>query len=211
MLIHCKGGHIIRTIAMTSAESLTALQQAALSAQVAFYSATFIGLVATAFFGIVRYRIFRSGRPFITISLEASSRPSSSEHIHIGVTAKLYNGSRVLATADELEWECRALAAYDSSVISGKIQEYFSVDANNTRAEPGNSEFPWNVQQRITKRDLDIEIEPNEYCHHNISFIVPRYCRAVQVRLFVPTNRNKQRGWTAVIYHDANNAIGEQT
>ena len=195
---------------MPATGGLSSLQEAALVAQAIFYGTTFVGIVATAFLGIVKYRVFRSGRPFITISLEASSRSCSPEHAQIGVTATLHNGSRVLAAADELEWECRALASYDSATISGKIQEYFSADENNTRAEPGNSEFPWNVQQRIIKKGLEIEIEPNEHCQQNISFIVPTYCTAVQVMLFIPTKRDRTRGWTAVIFHDANHSKGEE-
>ena len=180
-------------------------------AQAVFYGGTVLGLMATAFLGIVRYRLFRAGRPFITITLEASSRPCSSELTQIGVTAKLYNGSRVLAKAGELEWECRALSLYHQEDVAGKIEEYFSADAEHTRALPGTSEFPWNVQQRITKKELNIEIEPNEYSHENISFIVPKYCRAVQVRLFIPTMTNANRGWTVVIYHDTNHPDGEAT
>ena len=196
---------------MAGVESLSWLQEAALSAQVVFYGVTVVALVLTAFLGGVRYRLFRSGRPFITITLEASSRPSSLELTQVGVIAKLYNGSRVLAKAGELEWECRALSLYSQEDVESKIEEYFSSNVEHTRAHPGTSEFPWNVQQRITKQKLDIEIEPNEYSHDNVSFIVPKYSRAVQVRLFIPTERNINRGWTAVIYHDANHPDGEAT
>ena len=196
---------------MASMDSLSSLQQAALYAQAVFYGVTVAGLVATAIFGIVRYRLFRAGRPFISIALEVSSRPCSSALTQIGVIAKLYNGSRVLAKAEELEWECRALSLYLQEDIEGKIEEYFSADDEHTRACPETSEFPWNVQQRITKRNLNIEIEPNEYSPENISFIVPKYCRAVQVRLFIPTKSNINRGWTAVIYHDTNHPDGETT
>ena len=196
---------------MASVESLSSLQQAALYGQAVFFGATVLGFLLTAFFGVVRYRLFRAGRPFITINLEASSRPCSSELTQIGVIAKLYNGSRVLAKAEELEWECRALSLYRQEDAQAKIEEYFSADADHTRAYPGTAEFPWNVQQRITREKLNIEIEPNEYSHENISFIVPKYCRAVQVRLFIPTKSNVTRGWTAVIYHDTYHPDGEVT
>ena len=143
------------------------------------------------------------------ITLDASSRPCSPDFTQIGVAAKLYNGSRVLARAKELEWECRALAFYSQQDVQGKIEEYFSAGEAHTRAYPGTSELPWNVQQRITKKELNIEIEPNEYSHENISFVVPRYCKAVQVRLFIPTRSNANRGWTTVIYHDTNHPDGQ--
>ena len=54
---------------MASVESLSWLQQAALSAQAVFYGVTVVGLLLTALFGVVKYRLFRSGRPFITITL----------------------------------------------------------------------------------------------------------------------------------------------
>lgn len=178
------------------------LSQARLWAQTFFYVVTALSILAAGAIGIVKFNLFRSGRAFITVNLEASSRPCSSTYMQIGVTARLFNGSRVLATARTLEWECRAVATYDDDLIESKIGEYFSSGDAYQRTESSNSEFPWNVQQRITKTDLSLEIEPNEYSHDNVTFIVPAYCTAVQIRLFIPTPRNDRLGWTAVIYHD---------
>lgn len=153
---------------------------------------------------MVKYRLFRSGRPFISVTLEASSRPCSAEHIQVGVIAKLYNGSKVLEKADVLEWECRGLATYGDAEIGKKIAEYFNSNDGRARCESGHSEFPWNVQQRITENDMAIEIEPNETSHDNATFVVPWYCTAVQIRLFIPITKGNEIGWTAVIYHDTN-------
>ena len=189
-------------------DTVSSLQQAVLWAQLAFYAVTAIGLPVAGVFGLVKYRLYRANRPFISISLNASSRPCSPEHIQIGVTANLYNGSRVLAKVDSLEWECRAIAHYDSEDVVGKIAEYFSESGASVKEESGSSEFPWNVQQRIRKTDLDIEVEPNESSHENATFIVPSYCIAVQIRLFLETMKDNTRGWTAVIYHDTNHLTG---
>lgn len=189
---------------MESAAAPTILQQAAQWAQILFYAVTTASLVAAALLGILKYRVFRSGRPFITITLQASSRPCSASHTQIGVTAELHNGSRVLAKANTLEWECHRLAAYDEAEIEAKIAEHFQVDGVSTRSETGYSEFPWNLQQRITKRDVEIEIEPNDTSHDSVTFIVPRHCTAVQIKLFITDTHRNQSGWTAVIYHDTN-------
>lgn len=182
----------------------TPLQQAALWAQILFYAITAVSIAAAGLLGIIKYRLFRFGRPFITVSLEVSSRPCSESHTQVGVTAKLYNGSRVLAKADVLEWECRGLATYDDEAVDEKIVEYFCTGGGYARFERGNSEFPWNVQQRIKKIDLDIGIEPNETSNDNVTFIVPDYCTAVQIRLFIPDKVRKDWGWTAVAYHSIN-------
>ncbi|MDE0344038.1 MAG: hypothetical protein OXK82_12890 [Deltaproteobacteria bacterium] len=182
--------------------SLTWLQQVALWAQVCFYVVTGLSVLGTGALAIVKFRSF--SRAFINVSLEASSRPSSQDHVQIGVTAKLYNGSQNLAKAEQLEWECRGIATYTSEVIERKTSEYFKDAAGNSRTEFGNSEFPWNLQQRITKKGLDIAIEPNETSHDSVTFVVPTYCTAVQIRLFIPTKRKNDIGWTAVIYHDTN-------
>lgn len=178
------------------------LEQAALWAQVIFYSVTAVSILTAGVAGAIRYRLFRAGRPFITISLEVSSRPCSATQVQIGAAARLHNGSRVLAEAETLEWECRALATYMPQEIDEKIAEYFPSPGNHIKIEPGNSEFPWNLQQRITKTNLNIGIEPNEYSHDNVTFIVPKYCTAVQIRLFIPIKDDGQKGWTAVVYHD---------
>lgn len=191
-------------------ENADPLHQAVLWAQILFYIVTAIGLLAAGIFGLVKYRLYRANRPFINISLNASSRPCSPEHIQIGVTASLYNGSRVLAKVDSLEWECRAIAQYNSEDVDEKIVEYFSESDGLAREESSSSEFPWNVQQRIRKTDLKIEVEPNESSHENATFIVPSYCAAVQIRLFMETMKDNTRGWTAVIYHDTTHLTGEE-
>lgn len=190
-------------------DSAGLLNHAVLWGQLAFYAFTAIGLLVAGILGVVKYRLFRANRPFISISLNASSRPCSAEHVQIGVTANLYNGSRVLARVDSLEWECRAIAGYDSEDVDEKITEYFSESDGLARSESGSSEFPWNVQRRIRKSDLKIEVEPNESSHENATFIVPSYCTAVQIRLFLETMKDNTRGWTAVIYHDTDHLTGE--
>ena len=179
---------------------LTFLQQFALWAQIGFYIVTGISVVATGALAAVKFRTF--SRPFINVSLQASSRPCSTDHVQIGVTAKLHNGSQNLAKVAQLEWECRGIATYPPDAIKEKMEEYFQESDGRFRTEDGNSEFPWNVQQRITKKGLDIAIEPNETSHDSVTFVVPNYCTAVQIRLFIPTKRKNDMGWTAVIYHD---------
>ena len=142
-------------------ETPTALQQALLWTQIFFYATTTLIAVAAGIIGGIKYRRFRLGREFISITLEASSRPCSDGRIQIGVTAKMHNGSKVLAKATTLEWECRALGTYDDDVIAKKLDEYFNSAGGNARHESGHTEFPWNVQQRIIKRGLNAQIEPN--------------------------------------------------
>ena len=182
------------------ATELTFLQQLALSAQIGFYVVTGISVLATGALAAVKFRSF--SRPFINVSLEASSRPCSQDDVQIGVAAKLSNGSQNLARVGQLEWECRGIATYPPEAIEQKKDEYFQDAGGNSRTEYGNSDFPWNVQQRITKKGLDIAIEPNETSHDSVTFVVPSYCTAVQIRLFIPTKRKNDMGWTTVIYHD---------
>lgn len=203
----------IRVIPMDDAIAtlLTPLQKGALWAQIVFYCVTAVSILAAGGIGIVKYRLFRSGRPFITVSLDASSRPCSERHIQVGVTAQLYNGSKVLAKADVLEWECRVLATYDADEIEAKISEYFSYDDGvYSRLGGENTEFPWNVRQRIRKTCLGMKIEPNETAHESVSFILPWDCAAVQIGLFIPVGTSDQSVWTAVIYHDTRTAPEEQ-
>ena len=176
------------------------LQQVALWAQIGFYIVTGISVVVTGALAAVKFRSF--SRPFINVTLEASSRPCSPDYIQIGVSAKLYNGSQNVARVGQLEWECRGVGVYPPEAIEQKTEEYFRDIVGISRIERGNSEFPWNLQQRITKECLDIAIEPNETSHDSVTFVVPSYCTAVQIRLFIPTKSKNDMGWTAVIYHD---------
>ena len=97
------------------ATDLTFLQQFALWAQIGFFIVTGISVVATGALAIVKFRSF--SRPFINVSLEASSRPCSQDYVQIGVAAKLSNGSQNTARVGQLEWECRGIAIYPSEVI----------------------------------------------------------------------------------------------
>ena len=187
---------------MMDASNPTNLEQAALWAQIIFYGITAASIIGAGIVASVKYKLFRSGRPFVTVNLAASSRPCSPGYTQIGVIAQLHNGSKVLAKASLLEWECRGLATYDDEQIDAKVNEHFGSQSNNIDHAIGNREFPWNVQQRITKTDLIIAIEPNETSQDSVTFVVPNYCTAVQVRLFIPTRPGSILGWTAVIYHD---------
>ena len=184
------------------ASNPTNLEQAALWTQIIFYSVTAVSIIAAGIVATIKYRLFRSGRPFVTVNLAASSRPCSPGHTQIGVTAQLHNGSKVLAKANQLEWECLGLATYSDEQIDAKIGEYFGSQSSGIGHATGNREFPWNVQQRITKTDLIIAIEPNETSQDSVTFVVPNYCTAVQIRLFIPDRPGSILGWTAVIYHD---------
>ena len=179
---------------------LTSLQQFALWAQIGFYIITGLSVLGTGALAAVKFRTF--SRSFINVSLEASSRPCSEDDVQIGVAAKLYNGSQNVARVGQLDWECRGIATYSAEVIKRKTEEYFGDASGHSRTEYGNTDFPWNVQQRITKKGLGIAIEPNETSHDSVTFVVPKYCTAVQIRLFIPTRRKNEMGWTAVIYHD---------
>ena len=80
-------------------ETPTAMQQALLWTQIIFYATTTLIAVAAGVLGGIKYRLFRSGKPSVSINLKASSRPCSVDQIQIGVTAKFHNGSKVLAKA----------------------------------------------------------------------------------------------------------------
>ena len=166
--------------------------------QVAFYIVTTIGLITAAILGIIKYRIFRTTRPFINITLEASSRAASPDYIQIGVTANLYNGSRVLAKVEELTWICRSIGIYDSEEIRNKMEEHFFRNIGK------HTEFPWNIQHARVSPNLNIQIEPNESATEHTTFIVPMYCTAVQITLFIPTYEDYKTGWKATIFHDIN-------
>ena len=178
-------------------EEPTPIYQIVLSwSQIAFYGVTTIGLITAAILGVIKYRIFRTTRPFINIALEASSRMASPDHIQIGVTANLYNGSKVLARVEELSWRCRSIGIYDSQEIRNKIEEHFANNVGRQR------EFPWNMQHAEVSPSLNLQIEPNESATEHISFIVPVYCTAVQITLVIPTDEDYKTGWKATIFHD---------
>ena len=180
----------------------TTLQQALQWAQLCFYAVTAVSILAAGLLAALRYRLFRAGRPSLTIALTASSRPSSPSYVQVGVTARLHNASRVLAKVDDLEWECRILATYDDAEIDAKIAEYFNTGGGYARIESGNFNFPWMVHQRILQTNLGILVEPNETGHGNVSFLLPKYCTAVQIRLLIPNRKEGNQGWAAVIFHD---------
>ena len=193
---------------MMETASPTTLQQALQWAQLCFYAVTAVSILAAGLLAALRYRLFRAGRPSLTIALTASSRPSSPSYVQVGVTARLHNASRVLAKVDDLEWECRILATYDDADIDAKIAEYFNSGGGYARTESRIFDFPWNVHRRIAKSDLGILVEPNETGHDSVSFVLPIYCAAVQIRLHILNRKGGEVGWAAVIFHDLETGQG---
>lgn len=45
-------------------------------------------------------------------------------------------------------------------------------------------------------------IEPGATGQDHVTFVVPRSCKAVQIRLLVQPGQDGHRGWRGIAYHD---------
>ena len=141
--------------------------------------ATMVGVAIAALVGYYKFQLFRESRPHLTIDLTASHRKVSPRYIHIGVTARLSNTSKVKIDVKRCVWELFVVAPYHADAIDGKINNFFD-SGSALWEEFGWSMIPWPGTQRP-----DLEIEPGETDEITYDFIVSNGVQSVAVTLAV--------------------------
>ena len=148
--------------------------------------ATMVGVASAALVGYHKFNLFREGHPHLTIDLTASRRQVSPCHIHIGVTARLANTSKVAITISRSIWALRSIAPYDAAVIQQKTNAFFDGD----RCLDEFEEFEWDWIFEPIVLPLGMTIEPGETDEITFDFIVQPAISSATIILFVPNDHH---------------------
>ena len=171
--------------------------------------ATMVGVAIAALMGYYKFQLFREGRPHLTIDLTASHRPVSPRHIHLGVTARLSNTSKVKIDVRRCVWELYVVAPYDAADLQTRTSAWHRHGGRDW------DEFPWDWIQDEVTAPQEKTIEPGEIEETTFDFVVDSRIKAVTISLLIPYepypalpetdaggDSNGEQSWYCRIFYD---------
>ena len=161
--------------------------------------ATMVGVAIAALVGYYKFQLFRESRPHLTIELSASHRKVSPRYIHIGVTARLSNTSKVAVTVATATWNLTALAPYTDAAAERLHNDYVRSYQHD------GDEFGESVQKPAFSQ-FDLIIEPGETDGITFDFITAADLKSVAITLFIyndaASTETAPLGWGRRIFYD---------
>ncbi len=150
----------------------------------------------------IKRKVFRTKRPFLSVTLQATSQDYGDEQTQVTATAEMHNPSKAVAHVENIEWTCHGVAPYATDIIEKKVKEYFNQPDGRSRIETEPGEFPWDLLERITHSDSQRALNPGETQTDTAAFIIPRFWNTVQIRIAIPKAQDRKQRWAAVVTHD---------
>ncbi len=164
------------------------------------FVASFILLSAGAF-AAVRFELFRSFIPHLTLGQEITHRPISDSYVHLLVTTTVRNGSKV--KEDLLRGYCRLqlLGPYSDSDVESIYREVFS-DGHPDRQR----DFQWETldEKALMWNRNELTIEPGGSHQETCEFVVAAGVTSVFAYSYFYNSRKpfNPEGWGVATAHD---------
>ena len=168
-------------------------------------------ICAGGFFAITKARMFRAFEPHLTITHVVSHRRIGESYVHITVTAKLRNSSKVHIEIKRGQFAVQQLSpTFDEDVENYYLQAF----EDKTR-----DDLPWPTLYEYQRdfEDAKLMIEPGESHPETVEFIVSRDVRSVLLYTYFynasyPRLAQTAEGWQAVTAYDlAPESVGAST
>ncbi len=164
-----------------------------------------VGAVTVIFVGGVfaywRLQIFRTFEPHLTISHEISHRAISQNYMHIFVTAKLHNSSKVKIELRE--------AFFSLQLVSPIMDEEMERLYTETFVEKNNKYIQWRTLDETQRTWIKNEliIEPSESHQETCEFILFSDIESVVIYTYFYNSLSSQytesaEGWSATTVYD---------
>ncbi len=159
-----------------------------------------IGAITVIFvggtFAYWRLQIFRTFEPHLSISHEVSHRQIGERYVHIALTAKLLNNSKV-------KIELRR-AVFSIQLVSPVTEEEVLAHYTDTFVEGKARDIQWETLEEISRvwDDGERTIEPNESHQETCEFIVSAEVASVLIYTYFynsrySANARTAQGWSA--------------
>lgn len=145
---------------------------------------TIIAIMLGGLFAWRRGFIFRQWQPHVTISHDVTHRRVSSEHIHIEITAILYNSSRVKAEF----WD----GLFTVEQLAPVSDEYVEQLYGKTFVDKDRYEAPeWHCLKeiRLEWKEEELIAEPGEKIAVTFEYIVPNHVQSILITTYFYNTR----------------------
>lgn len=149
-----------------------------------------------------KLEIFREFQPHLTITQEVTHRKLGDNHVHVSVTATLFNNSKVAVEIRHAEFRIQQISPFADEEINA-IHREFLAKPNREKYLP----FPSILEYRREWDANELIIEPGESETEVYEFIVRNEIDTVLVdSFFVDTGNSasteKPKGWAAMSVRD---------
>ena len=169
---------------------------------------TVVAIVVGGYFAYYKLQLFRDVEPHLTVTHEVSHRRIGDSYIHIGVTALLYNSSKVHIDLLKYIFRLQEVAPVEDSEIVRLYAEVFKEEGEES--EESEKYIQWPLLDRIQfKREKgEMVIEPGETHRETLEFIVSKELKTVMVYTYFYNSSHSQRpgstaeGWGVTTIYD---------
>ncbi len=172
------------------------------AASVAQALVTVVAIGVGGVWAFYKLGIFRELQPHLTISQEVTHRNLGSNHIHVSVTATLFNNSKVAVEIRHAEFRIQQISPFEDAEINALHKEFLA-KPNSEKYLP----FPSILEYRREWDVSELIIEPGETETEVYEFIVRNEFETVSVDSFFVDTTNladakNPKGWVATSVHD---------
>ena len=158
---------------------------------------TILALLAGGAFAAYKLELFRDFEPHLTISHTINHRSVGDSYVHIDVSVRLHNSSKVRVDLREGFWTLQQISPVSDTEVE---QTYLP------SLESDLPEFPWPaLNEGVWVWDRgELAIEPGESHHELLEFIVPDETKALMVYTFCyyPPAHEDETGWDLATVFD---------
>ena len=162
-------------------------------------SAVTVGVIVVgALFAFFKLQTFREFEPQLTVSHTVNHRPIGESHVHVDVSARLLNSSRV-----KMEIREGFLLVQQVAPTSDEEAEWLVEQLHD---DDGSQDFQWPTldEARLTWENDGLIIEPREAHQELYEFIIPAEVETIGIFTYYYDLRHSQRprGWGITTIYD---------
>ena len=169
---------------------------------------TSVAIVVGAAFAVFKLQIFRAFEPHLTITQEVSHRSVGDSYVHIVVTARLHNSSKVRVDLRRGFFRLQQIQPIPDEEVERLYSQVF-VDRAETHLQ-------WTILDEAPREwaKNEASVEPGESHQATCEFIVSSDLKSVLIYTYIYNARASQDpsaadGWAATTVHDILGQVDE--
>ena len=160
-----------------------------------------LAILAGGLYALYKLQVFRTLEPHMTIAHRVSHRRIGDSYMHIDVTARLHNSSKVKIELREGFFLLQQVAPVSDSEVEALYAETFEDRRFN------NIQWPTLEEAASTWEEGELVVEPGESHAETLEFIVPADVGSVLIYTYfynqaAARSPGAAEGWAATTVHD---------
>ncbi len=160
-----------------------------------------LAIIVGGIFALFKLQAFRDFDPHLTITHKVTHRPIGDSYVHIDITAKLLNSSKVQVEIREGFFSLQRISPTTDTEIEGLFEEMV------VRKEKRSLQWPTLYELRSDWDKGELTVEPGESHYESTEFIVSSDIESVIMYTYFsnprfPLSSATPKGWAASTVYD---------